>query len=106
MFRVTSTNLLAYIALVTMATLQCEECGRKMAVEFRIPRLGAPGQRHEFYSCECGFVTSRQHADCHALQMAEREVGKIRLRLDRDFLKWARLANKITAPPVPPKLVE
>jgi hypothetical protein len=38
--------------------------------------------------------------------MAEREVAKIRLRLDSEFLKWARLANKITATPVPPKLDE
>jgi hypothetical protein len=71
-----------------------------------IPRLGSPGQCHDFYSCECGYVTSREHADSHALQMAEREVGKIRLRLDKEFLKWARFANKVTAPPVPPKLVE
>ena len=92
--------------MVAMAPLLCEECGREMAVEFRIPRLGAPGQCHDFYSCECGFVTSQEHADSHALQMAEREVGKIRLRLDKEFLKWARLANKITAPPVPPKLIE
>jgi hypothetical protein len=74
--------------------------------EFRIPRLGAPGQCHDFYSCECGFVTSRRHAESHALQMAEREIGKIRLRLDKEFLKWARLANKVTAPPVPNKLID
>jgi hypothetical protein len=98
-----------YVALVTMATLQCEECGREMAVEFRIPRPGAPGQCHDFYSCECGFVTPQEHADSHALQMAEREVGRYGcgwMRLDREFLKWARLANKVTAPPTPPKLVE
>jgi hypothetical protein len=99
-------NFLGYVALIAMAALLCEECGREMAVEFRIPRLGAPGLCHEFYSCDCGFVTSQKHADSHALQMAEREVGKIRLRLDKDFLRWARLANKVTAPPVPPKLID
>jgi hypothetical protein len=77
-----------------MAALLCEESGREMAVEFRIPRLGAPGLGHEFHSCDCGFVTSQKHADSHALQMAEREVGRM-----------TRLANQVTAPPVPPKLL-
>jgi hypothetical protein len=40
------------------------------------------------------------------LQAAEREIGKVRLRLQKEFLKWARLANTVTAPPVPPKLGE
>jgi hypothetical protein len=77
-----------------------------MAIEFRIPRLGAPGQCHDFYSCECGYVTSQEHADSHMLQAAEREIGKVRLRLSREALKWARLANKVTAPPLPSKLIE
>ena len=77
-----------------------------MALEFRIPRLGAPGLCHDFYSCECGFVTSEAHADSHMLQTAEREVGKIRLRLDKEFLNWARRGGKITSPPVPPKLTD
>ena len=75
-----------------------------MAVEFRIPRLGEPGICHDYYACDCGFVTSEAHADSVALQLAEREVSKIRLRLDKSFLQWARLANPVTAPPVPPKL--
>jgi hypothetical protein len=89
-----------------MAKLRCEECGRAMALEFRIPRLGTPGECHDFYSCECGYVTSQAHADSHTLQTAEQEIGKVRLRLNAEFLKWARLANKVTAPPVPPKLIE
>jgi hypothetical protein len=75
-------------------------------LEFRIPRLGAPGECHDFYSCQCGYVTSQAHADSHTLQAAEQEIGKVRLRLNAEFLKWARLANKVTAPPVPPKLIE
>ena len=89
-----------------MTTLRCEECGRGMALEFRIPRLGAPGECHDFYSCQCGYVTSQAHAASHMLQAAEQEIGKVRLRLNAEFLKWARLANKVTAPPVPPKLIE
>ena len=89
-----------------MTTLLCEECGRPMTVEFRIPRLGAPGLCHDFYSCECGYVTSEAHADSDMLQLAEREVAKIRLRLDREFLKWARRTNQITSPTLPPKLIE
>ena len=77
-----------------------------MALEFRIPSLGAPGLCHDFYSCDCGYVTSQDHADSDILQAADRDVGKIRLRLDKEFLKWARLANKITPPPVPPKLIK
>ncbi len=89
-----------------MTTLRCEECGREMALEFRIPRLGTPGMCHDFYSCECGYVTSQAHADSHMLQTAEQEIGKVRLRLNAEFLKWARLSNKVTAPPVPPKLID
>ena len=91
---------------LAMSELLCEECGKRMTVEFRIPRLGAPGQCHDFYSCDCGYVTSHEHADSQILQVAEREVAKVRLHLDHDFLRWARRENKVTAPPVPPKLVE
>ena len=86
--------------------LRCESCGREMSLEFRIPRLGSPGACHDYYSCECGFVTSQAHADSHMLQAAEREIAKIRLRLDKRFLMWARLANKVTSPAVPPKLID
>ena len=86
-----------------MSALRCESCGRVMTVEFRIPRLGAPGWCHEFYSCECGYVTSEKHADSQMLQSAESEVAKVRLSLDQVFLKWARRANQVTAAPVPPK---
>jgi hypothetical protein len=77
-----------------------------MTIEFRIPRLGAPGQCHDFYSCDCGYVTSRKQADSHILQMAEREVAKVRLRLNLEFVKWARRENQVTAPALPPKLVD
>ena len=86
-----------------MDVLKCESCGRTMRVEFRIPRLGAPGRCHDFYSCECGYVTSREHADSETLQAAEREVSRIKLSLDAVFLKWARRQNLITAAAVPPK---
>jgi len=61
---------------------------------------------HDFYSCECGYVTSQEHADSQILQIAEREVAKVRLRLNQEFLNWARRANQVTAPPVPPKLTD
>jgi hypothetical protein len=76
-----------------------------MAREFRIPRLGAPGHA-TIYSCECGYVTSQAHSDSHMLQAAEQEISNVRVGLTSEALKWARLANKITAPPLPPKLVD
>ena len=88
-----------------MFELLCEECGTRMTVEFRIPRLGVPDRCHEYYSCECGFVTSREHQDSHMLQLAEKEISRMRLSLDDDFLKWARRRNKVTAPPLPSKLL-
>jgi hypothetical protein len=84
--------------------LRCEECGRPMTMEFRIPRLGKPGMCHDYYSCDCGYVTSQAHDASDTLQAAERETAKIRLRLNREFLKWARRMNVVTAPPLPPKL--
>jgi hypothetical protein len=90
----------------TQMDLRCEACGRVMALEFRIPRLGAPGHCHDFYSCECGYVTSQAHSDSHMLQAAEQEISKVRVRLTSEALKWARLANKVTAPPLPPKLID
>jgi hypothetical protein len=77
-----------------------------MTIELRIPRLGGPGQCHDFYSCRCGYVTSRKRADSHILQVAEREVARVRLRLNREFLKWARRENQVTAPALRPRLVD
>jgi hypothetical protein len=89
-----------------MADLRCEDCGRLMTVEFRIPRLGKPGLCHDYYSCECGYITSRAQEDSEFLQAAEREVAKMRLRLNSDFLRWARRTNQVPAPALPPKLVD
>jgi hypothetical protein len=86
--------------------LLCESCGREMTLEFRVPRLGAPSACHDYYSCVCGFVTSQAHVVSDMLQAAEREISKIRLRLNSAFLKWARRADMVTSPPVPPKPVE
>jgi hypothetical protein len=76
-----------------------------MAIQFRIPRLGKPNICHEYYSCECGFVTSREHSDSHVLQQAEKEIARVRFHLDKGFLNWARRLNAVTAPPLPPKLL-
>jgi hypothetical protein len=74
--------------------LLCESCGRAMAFEFHIPQLGPPGACHEYHSCECGFVTSQAYGASRMLHADEREIGKIRLRLDKEFLKWARFSDE------------
>ena len=73
-----------------------------MVFEVRVPKVGKPGECHDFYSCDCGNVTSEKHEDAAAREMLRLELGKIQRRLDASFRAWAT-RNSETPKPGPKK---
>ena len=66
-------------------TVKCSRCAKDMEFEVRVPSLSVPGQVHDFFSCECGRVTSQAHNE-GAPSQAPNENKKI---VDDHFVAWA-----------------
>ena len=76
-------------------TVKCSHCGEEMEFEVRVPRVGTLGQSRDFFSCECGRVTSQVRTENVASQ-ALNERPEIE---DEKFLSWA--TRKRASPELP-----